>query len=149
MRLRDRQLLPHTTFGTSTPLCYKKFRDLPELPDYSNVVASQAALHSEEVELLPGLRNLRHGEEAAGPNGLCYMGGLENPGAAASPETPGEGSTSHTHISGEPTVDCRIFADFSDEEWDADDADVGHGTAVYGDFTDSEQEEVEIATQYL
>ena len=66
----------------------QKFRDLPELPDYSNVVASQAALHSEEVELLPGLRNLRHGEEAAGPNGLCYMGGLDDPGAAASPETP-------------------------------------------------------------
>ncbi|KAH9895573.1 hypothetical protein C8Q73DRAFT_644418 [Cubamyces lactineus] len=97
-------------------------RRLPELPDLSDALATWDAAAEEEVELLAGLRNLRHGEEAPVAEGLCYLGGLDAP----SLPNPTQGSSDDGPVR---SRDIRLIAELTDFEDDDHDENGEDGTA--------------------
>ncbi|KAH9924596.1 hypothetical protein B0H21DRAFT_781416 [Amylocystis lapponica] len=56
----------------SMPMDDLDFNDTPHSHAYDHG-------HDDPIPLLQGLRDLRHGDEAAGPRNWCYMGGVDEP----------------------------------------------------------------------
>jgi hypothetical protein len=83
------------------------FRDLAasSLLDEA-ALSDDGGMLDEEVPLLPGLRDLRYGDDALGELGYVYYGGLTHP-PSLEPHTESEEEE-------EVAVDLREFADFSD-----------------------------------
>ena len=80
------------------------FRALPASPLLDEAVLAAAAdVVEEEVPLLPGLRDLRYGNDGIGDLGYVYHGGLSQPPVQPPPDSDEE--TEH---------DLREYADFSD-----------------------------------
>ncbi|KAI9058419.1 hypothetical protein FKP32DRAFT_1582018 [Trametes sanguinea] len=98
---------PLVTSGTAWTVysaMMEALRNLDELPDLTQALATRDAAEEEELTLLDGLRDLRHGEGAPNADGLCYLGGLENPSMGSVAEGLEEGR------------DLRLYADLSDFE---------------------------------
>jgi hypothetical protein len=98
------------TFWTVYQELLSAFRTLPDNLQLAEALLSADEGANEEVPVLTGLRELRHGDNVVGEHGYLYYGGLENP-----PVNDDDG----THASGsgdeEPAgVDLREYADFSD-----------------------------------
>lgn len=82
------------------------FRALPASPLLDEAVSVAAAdVEEEEVPLLPGLRDLRYGNDGIGDLGYLYYGGLSQP-----PTLPPTDSGEEDEVE----VDLREYVDFSD-----------------------------------
>lgn len=82
------------------------FRALPASPLLDEAVSAAAAcVEEEEVPLLPGLRDLRHGDDGIGDLGYVYYGGLSQP-----PNLPSSTDSDEEEV----TQDLREYVDFSD-----------------------------------
>lgn len=75
------------------------FRALPTDPQLSEAVLMANEGEDNDMPIVPGLRELRYGDNVVGPHGYRYFGGLENP--------PPLNTISRR-------VDLRDYADFSD-----------------------------------
>ena len=91
------------TFWTVYQELLTAFRMLPANPQLAEALLGADEGADEEVPVLTGLRELRHGDNVVGEHRYLYYGGLENP--------PADDDESEE----EPAVvDPREFADFSD-----------------------------------
>ncbi|KAI9061651.1 hypothetical protein FKP32DRAFT_1604643 [Trametes sanguinea] len=83
---------------TAKPMRYNTidFKNMPQVPDMQEELATRSTAKAEEVALLASLCNLRHSAEAPEINGMCYLGGLPDPPALGGPP-PAAGSSTTTH----------------------------------------------------
>jgi hypothetical protein len=86
------------------------FRLINDDPALATLLAAPIDDGEDMVPLLPGLRELRHGDNVLGAHGYHYMGGLNNPPVAEVEENEEGGSSKRV----DGSVDLREFADFSD-----------------------------------
>jgi len=83
------------------------FWALPATPLLDEAVSAAAAfVEGEEVPLLPGLRDLRYGDDGIGDLGYTYYGGLSQP-----PALPASTDSCEEE---EVEYDLREYVDFSD-----------------------------------
>ncbi|KAI9070331.1 hypothetical protein FKP32DRAFT_1663038 [Trametes sanguinea] len=126
-------------------------RNMPQVPDMHEELATRSAAEAEEVALLAGLRDLRHGAEAPNVNGMCYLGGLSDPPALGGPP-PAAGSSTMVHSRENDggmqgltlaSDDLRLFAeltDFEDDRSDEGEGFCGDGGMLEAEFSDLEEE---------
>lgn len=89
------------------------FRMLPANPQLGEALLSADEGADEEVPVLTGLRELRHGDNVVGEHGYLYYGGLDNPPVDDDDARESESDEVHEDPAGSG-VDLREFADFSD-----------------------------------
>ena len=96
------------TFWTIYQDLLALFRALPDDPQLAEALCMADEGADEEVPILTGLRELRHGDNIVGENGYVYYGGLEDPPLSDNGGHNGEG------VDVENVVDLQEYADFSD-----------------------------------
>ncbi|KAI0640541.1 hypothetical protein C8Q79DRAFT_921410 [Trametes meyenii] len=108
------------------------FRQLPNEPDLTEAIATRVAAEEETLELLTGLRDLRHGEVVSDEHmGPVYVGGL-----VVAPEL---GCSEEGDVAPN-SEDLRLIVDFSDDEDIGDggsDVDAQENGRVFADFSEA------------
>lgn len=83
------------------------FRALPADPQLGEIFNTAEMAAEDRVPILPGLLELRHGDNVVGGLGYTYYGGLESP-----PSIGGDGPDGEADEMA--NVDLREYVDFSD-----------------------------------
>ena len=86
------------------------FHALPPDPRIAEALLMANEGEEEDMELLPGMRELRNGDNVVGQHGYIYCGGLENPPPVDEDVGLGE-DDGQVQLE---DVDLRDYADFSD-----------------------------------
>jgi hypothetical protein len=87
------------------------FRALPSNPQMAEALLRADEGREEDMELLPGLRELRNGDNVIDQHGYLYYGGLENPPPVDDASGSGEDEDEEAGLE---NIDLREYADFSD-----------------------------------
>jgi len=87
------------------------FRALPSNPQMAEALLRADEGGEEDMELLPGLRELWNGDNVIGQHGYLYYGGLENPPPMDHTSASGEDEDEEAGLG---NIDLREYADSSD-----------------------------------